>query len=133
MSLSHQRRCWLDCISLLGGYNCIGWIVSYRLDPIRKHWILCADWLLAGLYRWYICTGWDVSGTGVGWIDVRRRQNESTTIDAGTGAPQLALEGRQAVGSGGWHQLRWCCKDAIYLCQSRKITKIDCTKIRNNT
>ena len=29
---------------------------------------------------------------------------------AGTGAPPLAVEGRRAVGSGGQHQLRRCCK-----------------------
>ena len=51
----------------------------------------------------------------------------------GTGAPPLALEGRQVVGSGGWHQFHRCCKGADYLCQSSKIIKIDCTKIGTNT
>ena len=50
-----------------------------------------------------------------------------------TGAPPLDLEGRRAVGSGGWKKLRWCCKGADYLCQSSKIIKIDCTQIRTNT
>ena len=77
-----------------GSYHILGWIVSYRrtdrilsagldcivfyrLDHIRKHWILCASWLLAGWDRW---TGWDVGGTGMGWTDVSRRRNGSATI-----------------------------------------------------
>ena len=52
---------------------------------------------------------------------------------AGRGAPPLALEGWQTVGSGGWYQLRWFFKGAEYLCWSRKIVQIDCTRIRTNT
>ena len=50
-----------------------------------------------------------------------------------TGAQPLDLEGRWATGSGGWHQLRLCCKGAEYLCQSSKIIQIGCTKIGTNT
>ena len=103
---------WLDHILLFGSYH-IGWIVSYWLDRIKKHWLLCAGWLLDGWDGW---TGWDVGGMGVGWTDVSRRGSRSATIVGGTGAPPLALEGRQAVVSGGWHQLHQCCKDAEYLC-----------------
>ena len=56
-----------------------------------------------------------------------------TLEGARTGVLSLALEGRQAVGSGGWQQLRWCCKGAEYLCRIRKIIQIDCTQIRTNT
>ena len=52
---------------------------------------------------------------------------------AGTGAPPFALEGRRVVGSGGWYQLCQCCKGADYLCRSRKIIQIYCTKIGTNT
>ena len=55
-----------------------------------------------------------------------------TLAGAGMGATPLDLEGWQAVGSGGWHQLCRCCKGAEYLCQSSKIIKIDCTKIVTN-
>ena len=37
-------------------------------------------------------------------------------VGAGTGAPPLALEGQRAVGSGDWHQLRWCYKGTEFLC-----------------
>ena len=54
-------------------------------------------------------------GTGVGQADVSTRRNGSATMVARTGAPRLALEGRRAMGSGGWHQLRQDCKEAEYL------------------
>ena len=38
----------------------------------------------------------------------------------GTGVPSLALEGRQAVGSGGWYQLRRYFKGVECLCKIRK-------------
>ena len=56
-----------------------------------------------------------------------------TLAGAGTGALPLALEGQRAMGSGGWHQLHWCCKGVEYLCWSRKIIQIDCTKIGTDT
>ena len=49
------------------------------------------------------------------------------------GASPLNIEGRQAVGSGGWHQLRRCYKGAEYLCQSSKIIQIEFTQIGANT
>ena len=59
---------------------------------------------------------------------------EGLTLEgAGTGAPTLALEGPREVGSGGWHQLRRCCKGAEYLCWGSKIIQIDCTQIKTNT
>ena len=129
MGLSDQRRCWLDCIGLSAGSYRIGWIVLYRLDCIRKHWILRIGWLLPGWDGWGGWTGWDVGGTGVGLTEFSRRQNGSATIGTGTGASPLALEGRQAVGSGGWHQFYLCCNGEEYLCRSRKTIQIDCTQI----
>ena len=49
-------------------------------------------------------------GTGVGRTDVSTRRNGIATMGSGTGAQPLALEGRWAMGSGGWHQLCWGCK-----------------------
>ena len=72
-------------------------------------------------------------GTGVVRTDVSRRRNGSATIGARTGALSLAIEERRAVVSGGWNQLRQCCKGARYLCQSIKVIKIDCTQIGTNT
>ena len=88
----------------------------YRLDRIgigflgfsRRNWILCSGWyeeISLLLYGWDGWTGWNGGG-----------MEGPTLAGAGTGAPQLVLEGRQAAGSGGWHQLRRCCKDAEYLC-----------------
>ena len=123
---------WLDHIVLAGLYL-IGWIVSYRLDRIRKHWLLYAGWLLAGWYGWDGCNGWDVGGTGVGCTDVSRRWNRSATIGAGTQVPPLALEVQEAMVSVDWHQLcRWC-KGAEYLCRNRKIIQIDCAQTGTNT
>ena len=122
--------CWLHSIvSSYRSYS-IGWIGSYPIGRIRKHWLLCAGWLLAGWDRW---TGWGVGGTGVGRKDVRNLQNGSATMGARTGAPPLALEGRWDMGSGGWHQLRWCCKDVEYLCRRSKIIQKECTQIGTNT
>ena len=67
---------WLDRIVSSGLYR-IGWIVSYQLYRFRKHWILCADWLLAGWDGW---TGWRVGGTGMGRTDISTRWNGSATI-----------------------------------------------------
>ena len=52
---------------------------------------------------------------------------------AGTGASPLDIEGRRVVGSGSWHQVRWCCKGVGYLCRRSKIIQIDCTQIQTNT
>ena len=69
--------------------------------------------------------GLDGTLVGRGW-------DGPTLAGARTGAPQLDLEGRRAVGSGGWHQLCQCCKGAEYLCRKRKIIQIDCTQIGTN-
>ena len=129
-----------------GSYCIIGWIVSYcwldrivssagsyRIGWIRKHWILCAGWLLDGWDRWDGWTGLGVGGTGVRRTDVSTHRNGSAVMVAGTGAPPLALEGIQAMGSGVWHQLCWCCKGAQYLCRISKIIHIECTLIGTNT
>ena len=122
-------KCYrMDCILSTGLYRIV-WIVSYRLDHTRKHWILCDGWLLAGWDRW---NGWGVGETGVIWNKVSRRRNRSDTIGSGTRTPPLALEGRRAVGSGGWHQLSRCCKGAEYLCLSSLIIQMYCTKIVTN-
>ena len=118
---------WLDCIVLAAGSYCIVWIGSYRIGWISKHWRLCAGWLLAGWDGWGGWTGWDVGGMGVGRTDISTRQNRSATIGAKTGEPPLDLGMRRAMGSGGWRQLRRCCKDAEYLCRRRRIIQIECT------
>ena len=51
---------------------------------------------------------------------------------AGTGAPLLALEGRQSIRSGSWNQFCRFCKDADYLCQRGKIIQLYCTEIRTS-
>ena len=104
--------CCLNRIVLSAGLYRIGWIGSYCIGWTRKHWILCAGWLLAGWDRWDGWTGWGVGGTGLGRTDVITRQNGSPSIGARTGEPLLALERSWAVGSSGWHQLRWLCKGA---------------------
>ena len=71
--------------------------------------------------------------TGVGRTDVSTRRNVSAAMGDGTGAQPLALEGRRAMGSGGWHQLCRGCKDAEYLCRRGKIIQIECTQIGTNT
>ena len=133
-----QLRMGLEWVFLVrgdtGSYRIIGWIVSYcRLDCIissaglyrivwiRKHWPLCASWLLYGWDGWDGWTGWGIGETGVRRTDVSNRQNRSATMDVGTGAPPLALEEKRDMGSGGWHHLGWCCKDAEYLCRRSKI------------
>ena len=86
--------------------------------------LACKNWL---------ATVWkgQANQMGRGWD---RGGMEGPTLDgSGTGAPPLALEGQRAAGSGGWHQLCWCCKGAEYLCQSTKIIQIGCTKIGTNT
>ena len=125
--------CRLDCIISPAGSDRIVWIGLYHIGWIRKHWLLCAGWLLAGWEGWYRWTGWGIGGTGVVRMDVITRLNRSATMGSGTGAPTLALEGRQAMGSGGWHQLCRCCNDADYLCWRSKIIQIECTPIRTNT
>ena len=49
--------------------------------------------------------GLDGALVGQGW-------DGPTLSGAGMGAPPLALEGRRAVGSGGWEKLRRSCKGA---------------------
>ena len=53
-------------------------------------------------------------------------------MGSGTGAPPLDLEGWWAMGSGGLHQFRRCCKDAEYLCRRSKIIQIERTEIRTS-
>ena len=126
-------NCRMDRIVLSAGSYYIVWIGSYRIVWIRKHWLLCAGWLLAGWDGWGGWTGWGVGGTGVGQTEVSTRWNGSATMCARTGASPLALEGQQAMGNGGWDQLCRCCKDAEYFCWRSKIIKIECTRIRTNT
>ena len=122
--------CRLDIIVLSAGSYHIVWIGSYRIGWIRKHWLLCAVWLLA---RWDGWTGWGVGRMGVGRTYISTHRNRSSTMGTGTGAPQLSLEGKRTVRSGGYHQLRQCCKDADYLCRIIKIIQIGCTQIGTNT
>ena len=85
---------------------------------------------------WLVFYWLDGKLVGEGWYggtEFSRLQNGSTIIGVGMGTPTLALEERRAAGSGDWHQLRWCCKGAEYLCRSNKIIQIDCTKIGTNT
>ena len=114
----------MDFIVLSAGSYRIGWIVSYGMDYISKHWPLCAGWFATGwigrmdwMGRW-----WDIGG-----------MEGLTLAGAGTGAPPLALEGQRAVESGGWHQLHRCCKGAEYLCRRSKKIQIECTQIGTNT
>ena len=118
---------WLDHIVPAGSYR-IGWIISYWLDHI----------VLAGSYqdtlafmRWLICY-WLCGTDGLDGTLVGRGWYVPTLAGAVTGAPPLALKGKQAVGSGGWHQFCWCCKGVDYLYWSTKIIQIDCTKIKTN-
>ena len=126
--------------TLSDGSYLIGWILSldrivsavldrivlYCIGWIRKHRIFCTGWLLPGWDGW---TGWGVGGTGVERMDVSIRRNGSAAMGVRTGAPPLALEGRQSMKSGICHQLCRCCKDAEYLYRRRKIMQIECTQI----
>ena len=119
----------MDCIGLVvsdglsGSHrlDSIGWILSVLVLGLlgKTCFYALGGLLLAGWDGW---TGWDVGGMEV-----------PALAGAGTGAPPLDLQERKAVGSGGWNQLRRCCKGAKYFCQSGKIVQIDCTKIRTNT
>ena len=124
--------CHLDRIASLAGSYCIGWIGSHHIGWIRKHWLLCAGWLLSGQDGWGKWTGWGIGGTGVGRTDISTRRNGSATMGAGTGAPPLDLEGHWAIGSGVWHQFLWCCKYMDHLCWRSKIIQIECTRIGTN-
>ena len=119
MGGSLQRRCCIVSVSVFS-------------DLLGETVFLCAGWLLAEWDGWEGWEGWDVGVKGVGWTNASRLQNGSSTIGAVTGSPPLALEGRQAVGSGGWHQLFRCCKGAEYFYRSSKIIQIYFTKIGNN-
>ena len=82
--------------------------------------------------RWLVCY-WLDGTNGLDWVLVAWGGMEGPTLaGAGTGAPPLDFEGRQAVKSGGWHQLRRRCKGVEYLCRSSKTIKIDYTQIRTN-
>ena len=107
-------------------YCCPDRIVSYGLDRIISDG--------SGDTGFYARAGYWLDGTdGMDGALVGRELDGPTLEGAGTGAPPLDLEGRRAVGSGGWHQLRQCCKDAEYLCRISKIIQIECTRIGTNT
>ena len=84
VSAGYYRFYWLDRIGIGIGFAI-------------RNWILCAVWFAnVWMGRWW-------GGGGA----------EGPALEgAGTGAPPLDLEGRRAVGSGGWHQLRRFCKGA---------------------
>ena len=105
----------MGCIGLSDGLYRIGWIISGNTGfyALAGYWLDGTD----GLDRKLSGRGWD----------------GPTLAGAGMRAPPLALEGRRAAGSFGWHKLCRCCKGAEYLCRSSKITQIDCTQIRFNT
>ena len=105
MSLSDQRRRWLDCIVLLAGSYCIGLIILYWLDCIVLAGLYSIDCFLAvntGFYAlacyWMYGTdrtdGLDGTFEGRGW-------DGPALAGARTGAPTLALEGGRDVRSGG--------------------------------
>ena len=98
----------MDCIGLSTGLYRIGWILSYRLDRIvsSRSYQEKLDFM-----RWMVCYCLDGTDGLVGTL-VGRGWYGTTLAGAGTEVPPLALEGRRAVGSGGWHQFRWSCKGA---------------------
>ena len=105
----------------------IGWIlwVSVFLGSLGETGFLFTGWyeeigfLLA---RWDGLIWWGGGG-----------MEGPKLAGSGTGAPPLNLEGRKNVGSGGWHQLLWCCKGAEYLYQSSRTIKIGRTQIVTTT
>ena len=136
MGLYDQRRHWLYCIGLLDGSYHIIWIVFYWLDCIISAGLYCIGWIVSVNTGFYDLDGYWLDGTdgtyGLDGTLVEQVGDGPTLSSAGTGAPTLDLEGRRAVGSGGWHQLNWCYKGAEYLCRSRRIIKIDCKQIGTN-
>ena len=117
------------CIVSAGSYP-IGWIGSYRIVSYR----------LDQNTGFYALAGYCLDGTdGLDGALVGRGWGGPTLAPTRTGAPPWApekgsppldLEGWQDIGSGSWHQLCWCCKDADYLCRRSKIIQIECTQIR---
>ena len=96
--------------------------------------LYCIGWIISGNTGFYALAGYWLDGTdGLDGTLVGRGWDGPTLAGARTGVPPLALERRRAVGSGGWHQLRRCCKGVDYLCRSSKIIQIDCTQIGTNT
>ena len=121
-----------------GSYFIIVCIVSYCwLDRIVSDVLDCIVSDGSGNTWFYELAGYWLYGTdGTDGLDgalVVRVWDGRTLAPAGTGVPPLDLEVRRAMGSGGWHQLRWCCNDAEYLCQRSKIIQIEYTRIRTNT
>ena len=124
----------MDFIGLSDRSYRIGWIVLYRLNRIVLAGLYCIGWIISGSTGFYALAGYWLDGTdGLDGMLVRRGWDGPTLAGARTGALTLDLEGRRAMGSFDWNQLRLCCKGAEYLCQRRKIIQIDCTQIRTNT
>ena len=134
--------------TLAGLYWLIDWIILYQMDRIVLDVSYRICWIV--LYRFdriisagpgntvfYALAGYWLDGTdGTDGLDgklVVRGWDGQELSGAGTGAPPLALEGRRPMGSGGWQQLCWCCKDAEYFYWRRKIIQIYCTGIAINT
>ena len=114
----------IDCIHRLNDGRVIGGYPSEetmdRIGLLRFAWRNCIFmlWLVYGR-NWLAngCMG-QKEWMGGGWY---RGGMEEPTLAVTKGVPPLYLEVRWATGSGGCHQLRWCCKGAYYLCQRRKI------------
>ena len=108
---SDQRIHRLDLIGLSAGSYCIGWIVLYQLDRIVLSRLYCIGWIISGNTGFYALYGYCMDGMdrtdGLYGTLVRRGWDGPMLAGAGTGAPTLAIEGRRAVGNGGWYQLRW--------------------------
>ena len=103
----------------------IGWIILYWMGHIVSAGSYFIGWIVSGNTGFYALAGYWMDLTertdGLDGALVGRKWDGTTLAGAITGAPPLAIEGRQAVGSGGWHQFCWCYKGAEYLFRSRKI------------
>ena len=128
-----QLRMGLGWVFLIRG-DAVWIVLAYRLDSIVSDGSYSIIWILLGKTGFYALAGYWLDRTnGLDGTLMGRGWDRLSLAGTGTGAPPLALEGLQAVGSGGWHQLRRCCKGADNLCWSRKIIQIGCKQIRTNT